>query len=58
MVELGRSQMIIWHMHFACWIPKATNTYPKYVILLRFLSNSGYMNAPQYYVICTLPLMF
>jgi hypothetical protein len=25
-VERGRSQMAIWCMHIACWIPKATNT--------------------------------
>jgi len=25
-VELGRSQMTIWRMRIACWIPKATNT--------------------------------
>jgi len=23
-VEQGRPQMTIWHMHIACWIPKAT----------------------------------
>jgi hypothetical protein len=57
-VEPGRPQMTIWHMHFACWVPKATNTYSKYVILVLFLSNSGYMNVPQCYVVCTLPLLF
>jgi hypothetical protein len=25
---------IIWHMHFASWITKATNTHPEYVILI------------------------
>ena len=25
-VERGRSQMAIWRMRIACWIPKATNT--------------------------------
>jgi hypothetical protein len=25
-VERGRSQMKIWRMRIACWIPKATNT--------------------------------
>jgi len=24
-VEQGRSQMTIWRMRVACWIPKATN---------------------------------
>jgi hypothetical protein len=54
-VELGRPQMTIWHMHFACWIPEATNTRSDYVILLLFHSCSGCTNAPQCYVICTLP---
>jgi len=26
-VERGRSQMTIWGMRIACWIPKSTNTY-------------------------------
>jgi hypothetical protein len=26
-VELGRSQMTIWRMRIACWIPKSTNTH-------------------------------
>jgi len=26
-VEWGRSQMTIWRMRIACWIPKATNTH-------------------------------
>jgi len=25
-VEQDRPQMTIWHMHVACWIPKATHT--------------------------------
>jgi len=28
---------IIEHMHFSCWIPKATNTYSSYVILIGYL---------------------
>ena len=28
--------MTIRHMHFACWIPKATNTRPEYLILIAF----------------------
>jgi hypothetical protein len=27
---------IIQRMRFACWIPKATNTHPEYVILIAF----------------------
>jgi len=28
--------MTIWHMHIACWIPRATNTHSGYVILIAF----------------------
>jgi hypothetical protein len=28
---------IIWHMHFACWITKATDTHSEYVIIIAFL---------------------
>jgi hypothetical protein len=35
-VKPGRPQMIIWHMHIECWIPKATNTLSEYVILIAF----------------------
>jgi len=27
--ERSRSQMIIWRMRIACWIPKATNTHTR-----------------------------
>jgi len=39
-VELDRPQIIIWRIHIACWIHKATNTHSQYVILIacfRFL---------------------
>ena len=35
-VEPGRPQMTIRRTHITCWIPKATNTHPKYVILIAF----------------------
>jgi len=35
-VEPGRSQMTIWCMHIACWIPKATTAHLEYVILIAF----------------------
>jgi len=35
-VERGRTQMAIWRMSIACWIPKATNTHSEYVILIAF----------------------
>ena len=28
--------MTIWRMRIACWIPKATNTHPEYVLLIAF----------------------
>jgi hypothetical protein len=33
-VEQGRPQVTIWRMRCACWIPKATNTYPECVLFL------------------------
>jgi len=35
-VESDRPPMTIWHMHIACWIPKATNTHSEYIILTAF----------------------
>ena len=34
--ESGRPQMTVWCMRVACWIPKATNTHSKYVIIIAF----------------------
>ena len=36
MVESGRSQMTVWRMHIAFWIPKAANTPSEYVTLIVF----------------------
>ena len=36
MVDWSRSHMTILHMHIACWIPKAANSYSEYVILTAF----------------------
>ena len=33
-VEPSRPQMTIWRMRIACWLPKTTNTYSEYVILI------------------------
>jgi hypothetical protein len=33
-LELGRPQMMIWHIHIAWWIPKATNTQSECVTLI------------------------
>jgi len=35
-VEPGRSQVTIWCMRIACWIPKAITTHSEYVILIAF----------------------
>ena len=35
-VQPDSSQMTIWHMYIACWIPKATDTNPEYVIRIAF----------------------
>jgi len=35
-VERGRPQTTIWRMRPACWLPKATNTHSKYVIIIAF----------------------
>jgi len=44
-------------MRFACWITKATDTHSESVILTAFHSNNGQANAPQYFIICTLPVL-
>jgi hypothetical protein len=57
-VERGRPQMTIWRMRIACWIPKVTSTHTQVVqYLLFFHTNNGCTNAPQYYVIRTLPIL-
>jgi hypothetical protein len=48
---------IIRRMLFACWITKATDTHSEYEILL-FDGNKCYANAPECYVIRTLPVLF
>jgi hypothetical protein len=35
-VERCRTQMTIWRVRVACWIPKATDTHSEYVILITF----------------------
>jgi hypothetical protein len=50
--ETDRPQVTIWRMRIACWIAKATNTHPDYIIgHLQLLDcTNGRTNAPQYYV--------
>ena len=35
-VERGRTQIAIWRMHIACWIPKAADRHSEYVIHFAF----------------------
>ena len=35
-VEPGRSQMTIWHLRIALWIPVATNTHRRFAIVVAF----------------------
>ena len=55
-VERNRPQMKIWRMRIACWVTSATNTHSEYLLL--FYCNNGCTNAPQCYVIRTLPVLF
>jgi len=34
--RVGRPQITVWRMRFACWIPKATKTHSEYVILIAY----------------------
>jgi len=35
-VQPDGPKMTIWRTHFTCWLPKASNTHPEYVILIVF----------------------
>jgi hypothetical protein len=56
-VEPDKSQMAIWRMHIACWIPKSTNTQKVYY-LLHFSWSNGCTNAPRCYFTRTLRALF
>jgi hypothetical protein len=56
-VEPDMPQMTIWRMRIVCWIPKTRNTNSDCVILIAFLLQQWYTNAPQCYVIHTLPVL-
>ena len=49
-VEQGKPQKTIWRMSVECWLPKATNTYTEYLILIVFLLLQWLKNAPLSYV--------
>ena len=48
---------IIWHMHFACWITKATDAHSEYVILFAFLQQQMLHRCATFYIICTLSVL-
>jgi hypothetical protein len=56
-VERGRPQMIIWRMRVAHWIPKATNTHSKYVILITFPLQQWLHERAKCYLVGTLPVL-
>ena len=37
----------MWGIHFVCWVSKAIDTNPEYVILFAFHDNNVSMNVPQ-----------
>jgi hypothetical protein len=61
--KYGRDQQatndnITRRMGTECLVNKATDTQPEYAIFIAFPGNNSYTNAPQLYVISTLPLFF
>jgi hypothetical protein len=46
-VERVRPQMPILRMRIACWIPKATNTHPEYIIFIAFLLQQWLRQRPS-----------
>ena len=59
-VKPCRTQMTIWHMRIACWIPKATNTHThthtQYVLRVTFPLKQWLQDAPQCYIVRILPV--
>jgi hypothetical protein len=55
-VQPDRPHMAVWRMCISCWVPKATNTHPEYVIFIAFPRQQllHERNAPQCYAIRTL----
>jgi hypothetical protein len=51
-------QMAIWRMHIECWMPEATNAFRLCNTYCFSSVKSGCTNAPQFYVIRTLPVLF
>jgi len=56
-VELGRPVDKMAHAHWMLDIKGYIYTHSEYVLLTTFFHcNNGCMNAPQYYIMCTLPV--
>jgi hypothetical protein len=53
-VECGRTQITIWRMRIACWVPKVTNTNSEYVILIAILLQQWmhYVTLYMHYLSC------
>jgi len=55
-VDPERPQRTIWRMRTACWIPKTTNTYADYVIIIAFLMHKWLHEVasvlPYVYIAC------
>jgi hypothetical protein len=55
---------IMWHMHFTCWLNDVmcmhartqANTHTE--ICNAYCFSIAAVNAPQFYILCTLPLLF
>jgi hypothetical protein len=56
--QTDRPQMKTGHMRIACRIPKATNTHSDYVTRTAFYGSNGCTNEYQFYIICTLPVLY
>jgi len=46
------TMLVIWHIHFACWMTKATDTCLVHVICIAFHGSNGFVNTPQCYIHC------
>ena len=57
-LQTDRPQITILCMSFACWMFKATDTISEYVIINAIPRQQCLTNAPQYYILRTLSVLF
>jgi hypothetical protein len=57
-VERGRTQLAIWRMRVACWVPKATDTFSEYVIIIVSRLEQWVREGAQVLVTRTLIVLF